>query len=76
MGSTVKKFTYFSIAIFLFFIFAGSVLSGALELHTAISGHMQRFDSFHESWSLVLLGSLLITGATVLRRRKAARITR
>ena len=67
----VKKITYSIIGIFLLVI-SGSVLSGALELHV-ISDHIQRFDSFPESARLVVLGSLLISGATFLRRRRAAR---
>jgi hypothetical protein len=70
----VKKFTYF-IVIFLFVI-SGSILTGALELHNVISDHMVRFDSFPESGWLIMLGSLLIFSATVLRRRRAARAAR
>ena len=67
----LKKITYSIICIFLLVI-SGSVLSGALELHV-ISDHIQRFDSFPESAWLIVLGSLLISGATFLRRRRAAR---
>jgi hypothetical protein len=67
----VKKFTYSLIGILLLLI-SGSVWSGALEVH-AISDHIQRFDSFPESAWLIVLGSLLISGATFLRRRRAAR---
>jgi hypothetical protein len=67
----VKKFSYFMIGIFLLLL-SGSLFSGALEFHNAIAEHMQRFDSFPESGWLIVLGSLLISGATVLRRRRAA----
>ena len=71
----VKKFTYVIIGLFLFLLF-GSMFSGALEFHNALAEHMQRFDSFPESGWLIVLGSLLISGATVLRRRRAAARTR
>jgi hypothetical protein len=71
----VKKFTYSIIGILLFLL-AGSLFSGALEIHNAISDRIQRFDSFPESAWLIVLGSLLISGATVLRRRRAAARTR
>ena len=71
----MKKFTYFISGIFLFVI-SGQAFSGALELHNVVSDHMQRFDSFPESVWLIMLGSLLISGASVLRRRRAARATR
>jgi hypothetical protein len=71
----VKKFTYSIIGI-LFFVFSGSLLSGALQIHAVISEHIQRFDSFPESGWLIVLGSLLISGATILRRRRAAARTR
>jgi hypothetical protein len=74
-GSTVKKFTYFLSGIFLLII-SGSVFSGALELHNVISDGMQRFDSFPESAWLIILGTVLIFGASILRRRRAARATR
>ena len=67
----MKKFTYSTIGILLFLL-SGSLLSGALEFHNAIADGIQRFDSFPESAWLVVLGSLLISGATVLRRRRAA----
>jgi hypothetical protein len=70
-GTMVKKITYFVIGIFLLVI-SGSVLSGALELHL-FSEHIQRFNSLPESGWLIVLGSLLISGATFLRRRRAAR---
>jgi len=71
----VKKFTYSIIGILLFLL-SGSLFSGALEFHNVISEHMQRIDSFPESAWLIVLGSLLISGATVLRRRRAAARTR
>src|SRR5229473_7827331 len=74
-GIIVKKFTYSIIGLFLFLL-SGSLFSGALEFHNALAEHMQRFDSFPESGWLIVLGSLLISGATVLRRRHAAARTR
>lgn len=71
----VKKFTYSIIGILLFLL-SGSLFSSALQFHNVISDHMQRFDSFPESAWLIVLGSLLISGATVLRRRRAAARTR
>lgn len=68
----MKKFTYSLIGIFLLLI-SGSAFTSALELHSVISDHIQRFQ-FPESAWLIVLGSLLISGATVLRRRRAARI--
>ena len=68
----VKKFTYSIIGLFVIFIL-GSTFSGALELQDVISSGIQRFDSFPESAWLIVLGSLLISGATFLRRRRAAR---
>ena len=70
-GTIVKKFTY-SIIGTLLFLLSGSLFSGALQLHNVISDRIQRFDSFPESAWLIVLGSLLISGATVLRRRRAA----
>lgn len=69
----MKKFTYSIVGIFLFLI-SGSAFGGALELHDVVSEHIQRFGSFPESAWLIALGSLLISGATFLRRRRAARI--
>ncbi|HEY2363875.1 MAG TPA: hypothetical protein VGK36_22340 [Candidatus Angelobacter sp.] len=71
----VKKFTYSIIGI-LFFVVSGSLLSEALQIHDVISERIQRFDSFPESGWLIVLGSLLISGATILRRRRAAARTR
>ena len=75
MGTMLKNFTYSIIGI-LFFVLSGSLFSGALQLHSAIAGSMQHFESFPESAWLIVLGSLLISGATVLRRRRAAARTR
>jgi len=72
-GTMMKKFTYFVIGIFSLLI-SGSALAGALEVHVVVSDHIQRFDSFPESAWLIVLGSLLSSGATFLRRRRAARI--
>jgi hypothetical protein len=71
----VKKFTYSIIGI-LFFVLSGSLFSGALQLHGAIADSMQHFESFPEPAWLIVLGSLLISGATFLRRRRAAARTR
>ncbi len=67
----MKKFTYSIIGILLFLL-SGSLVSGALEFHNVLSDGMQRVQSFPESAWLIVLGSLLISGATVLRRRRAA----
>jgi hypothetical protein len=75
MGTMVKKFTYSIIGI-LFFVLSGNLFSGALQLHSAIADSVQHFESFPESAWLIVLGSLLISGATVLRRRRAAARTR
>jgi LPXTG-motif cell wall-anchored protein len=68
----VKKFAYFIVGLFVILI-SGSSFSGALEFHDVISSGIQRFDSFPESGWLIVLGLLLISGATFLRRRRAAR---
>jgi uncharacterized protein with PQ loop repeat len=70
-GIMMKKFTYSIIGILLFLL-SGSLVSGALEFHNVLSDGMQRVQSFPESAWLIVLGSLLISGATVLRRRRAA----
>ena len=75
MGTMVKKFTYSIIGI-LFFVLSGNLSSGAIQLHSAIADSVQHFESFPESAWLIVLGSLLISGATVLRRRRAAARTR
>src|SRR5450432_2992567 len=71
-GIMMKKFTYSMIGFFLFLV-SGGLLSGALEPHSAIAAHLQRFNSFPESGWLIVLGSLLISGATFLRRSRATR---
>jgi len=68
----VKKFTYFIFGLFVILI-SGSTFSGALEFHDVISSGIQRVGSFPESGWLIVLGALLISGATFLRRRRAAR---
>ena len=68
----VKNFTYFIVGLFVILI-SGSASSGALEFHDVISSGMQRVGSFPESGWLIVLGALLISGATFLRRRRAAR---
>ena len=68
----VKKFTYSILGLFVILI-SGSAFSGTFELQNVISSGIQRADSFPESGWLVVLGALLISGATVLRRRRAAR---
>ena len=71
----VKKFTYSIIGI-LFFVLSGSLSSGAIQLNSAIAESVEHFESFPESAWLIVLGSVLISGATVLRRRRAAARTR
>ncbi len=66
----MKNISYFFLL--LLFVFE-SVLSGALEVHNVVVDHVEHFNTFHESGSLIVLGSLLIIGATFLRRRRAAR---
>ncbi|MGC2697702.1 MAG: PEP-CTERM sorting domain-containing protein [Candidatus Angelobacter sp.] len=64
----MKKFTYFFVGVLLLIV-SGS----ALEVHNVVSAHIQRINSFPESGSLIVLGSVLIVGASFLRRRRAAR---
>jgi len=71
VGTMVKKITYFVAGIFLLVI-CGSVLSGAVEFHHLITANIQRFNSFPEYGGLIALGCALISGATILRRRRAA----
>ena len=47
--------------------------SGAIELREVVASHMERFNAFPESGGLIVLGVLLIFGASILRRRRAAR---
>jgi hypothetical protein len=76
----VKKISYCTIAMFIFGVTFGGVISGtkAYGLSAAsgiegIAGHAGHIgSSFPESGSLALLGSILITGATLLRRKWAA----
>jgi len=68
----VKKFTYSILGLFVVLV-PGSAFSGTVEFHDVISSGIQRFDSFPESAWLIVIGSLLISGATFLRRRRAAR---
>lgn len=68
----VKKFTYSILGLFVILI-SGSTLSGALEFNNLISSGIERVGSFPESGWLTVLGALLISGATFLRRRRAAR---
>lgn len=68
----MKKFAYFRAGISLLFI-CSSMSSGASELHEIIASHIERFNSFPESGGLIVLGSVLIFGASILRRRRAAR---
>ncbi|HEU4415791.1 MAG TPA: PEP-CTERM sorting domain-containing protein [Candidatus Angelobacter sp.] len=68
----MKKFTYFFVGIPLITI-CGGALAGTVELHEAVSTYVQRLSSFPESGSLIVLGSVLIVGASFLRRRRAAR---
>jgi hypothetical protein len=70
-GIMMKKFTY-SITGILLFLLSGSLVSETLEFHNVLSDGMQRVQSFPESAWLIVLGSLLISGATLLRRRRAA----
>jgi hypothetical protein len=67
----VKKFAYFCVGIFLSGLLSGA--ANAAEFHNVISVEIQRFSSFPEWGGLVVLGSVLIFGATILRRRRAAR---
>jgi LPXTG-motif cell wall-anchored protein len=68
----VKKFTYSILGLFVILV-SGSAFSATFELNNVISSGIERVDSFPESAWLVVLGALLISGATFLRRRRAAR---
>jgi hypothetical protein len=65
----VKKVSYFTLALFIF----GASAFGASTagIHAAASDVAS---SFPESGSLAVLGSLLISGATLLRRRLSSNI--
>ena len=71
-GPQVKKIAYFFIGILLLIV-CGSVLSGANEVHEIVSTNIHRVSSLPESGGLIVLGSVLIFGASILRRRKAER---
>ena len=71
-GYIVKKFTYFFIGIILLIV-CGGALSGANELHETVSNNIHRVSSLPESGGLIVLGSVLIVGASLLRRRKTER---
>jgi hypothetical protein len=68
----VKKFTYYLAGVALLLI-SCSMSSGAIELNEFIASRIERFNSFPESGGLIVIGSLLIVGASILRRRRAAR---
>jgi hypothetical protein len=70
--TTVKKFAYFVIGILLLIV-SGSVLSGAIELHEIVTEPIHRVSGLPESGGLIVLGSVLIFGASLLRRRKTER---
>jgi hypothetical protein len=72
VGSTVKKIAYSIIGILLL-ILCGGVFSGAIELHEIVTTPIHRVSSLPESGGLIVLGSVLIFGASILRRRKAER---
>ncbi len=65
----VKKVSYFTLALFIFGASAFGV--STTGIHAAAS-HVT--SSFPESGSLALLGSLLISGATLLRRKLSSNI--
>jgi hypothetical protein len=68
----VKKFTY-SFAGVALMLTCGSMSSGAIELHSVVASNIERFYSFPESGGLIVIGSVLIFGASILRRRRATR---
>jgi hypothetical protein len=68
----VKKIAYFIFSLLLL-ILGGSIFSGANELHEVVLNQIHRVSSLPESGSLIVLGSVLIVGASILRRRKAER---
>jgi len=68
----VKRIAYFVFGVFLLLI-SGGVLAGAGELHEIITAPIHRVSSLPESGGLIVLGSVLIFGASILRRRKAER---
>lgn len=68
----MKKLAYFFIGIILLIV-CGSALSGAIELHEIVANNIHRVSSLPESGGLIVLGSVLIFGASLLRRRKSER---
>ena len=68
----VKKIAYFVIGVLVLLV-SGGILSGASELHEIITAPIHRVSSLPESGGLIVLGSVLIFGASILRRRKAVR---
>jgi hypothetical protein len=73
----VKKLSYFTITLLILGINFGGINFGAdaygVSAATGIHGAASHIaTSFPESGSLALLGSILITGATLLRRKWAA----
>lgn len=68
----MKKFAYFVIGVLILLV-CGGVFSGANELHEIITTPIHRVSSLPESGGLIVLGSVLIFGASILRRRKAER---
>ena len=64
----MKKIIYLVIGGILLFVVCGSALAETLELHD-----VKRILTFPEAGGLIILGSLLISGATFLRRRRATR---
>jgi hypothetical protein len=65
----VKKVSYFTLALFIFGASAFGVSTAGIQ---AAASHVA--SSFPESGSLAVLGSLLISGATLLRRRLSSNI--
>jgi hypothetical protein len=68
----VKKVALFFIKILLLIV-SVSLISGALELHEIIETPIRHVSSLPESGGLIVIGSVLIFGASLLRRRKAER---
>jgi hypothetical protein len=70
----VKKLSYFTLTLFIFAVGATSGTSAyaatAASSIGTVAGHIGT--SFPESGSLALLGSILIFGATLLRKKLAA----
>jgi hypothetical protein len=68
----VKKIAYFVFGILLLILW-GSIFSGASELHEVVANQIHWVNALPESGGLVVLGSVLIVGASILRRRKTER---